>query len=77
MFRRRVVGSLRLHQRGLCGIQIAARNGAFGKELFPRLHDALIQIEIGFCLREIQFGLLCIFGYLRLGCRCKRSLAAM
>ena len=69
MLRRGVVGRLRLHQRGLRSVQVAARNGTFGKELLAAVHDALVQIEIGLGLREIQFGLLRIFRHLRLGRR--------
>ena len=71
----RVVSCLRLHQRGLGRVQIAARNGALGKELLAALHNALVQVEIGFGLRHVQFGLLRILGHLRLGGRGKSSLS--
>ncbi len=69
MLRRRIVGGLRLHQRGLRRIQVAARNRALGKELLAALNDVLVQIEIGLGLRHIQLGLLSFFRHLRLGCR--------
>ncbi len=63
-----VVGGLRLHQRGLGGVQIAAGNRAFREELLAAVHDAGVQVEIGLGLREIEFGLLHIFRNLRFGC---------
>ena len=69
MLGRGVVSSLGLYQRSLGGIQIAARDRALGKKLFAALHDAQIQIEIGFGLCHVQLGLLCILRHLRPGCR--------
>src|SRR3569832_2070726 len=58
---------LRLHQRGLCRIEIAARYSAFGKELFAVVNDAGVQVEFGLGLRVVCFGLLHVFWNLRLG----------
>ena len=67
MIFRRIAGGLRLHQRGLSRIQIAARNRAFGKELLATLHDALVQVESGLGRGCIQFGPPRLFRHLRLG----------
>ena len=69
MFGRSVVSGLRLHQRGLRRVQIAAGNGSLGEELLAAVHDALVQVEIGLGLGQSELGLLRIFRHLRFG-RC-------
>ncbi len=64
-----VVGGLRLHQRGLRGIEVPARDGALGEELLAALDDALVQVKIGLGLGKVEFRPLHIFGNLRLGGR--------
>ena len=64
----RIVGSLRLHQRGLGGVQVAAGNRALGEQLLAAFYDALVQIEIGLGLREVRLRLVRVFRHLRLGC---------
>jgi len=64
-----IVDGLRLYQRRSCSIEIAAGDGALGKELLAALDDAQIQVKIRFGLRQIGLGLERIFRHLRLG-RC-------
>ena len=52
-----VVGGLGLHQCGLRGVEIAAGNGALGEELLAAVDDALVEVEIGLGLGEVEFGL--------------------
>ena len=67
---RDVVGGLRLHQRGLGGVEIAARNRSLREELLAAVDDALVQIEVGLGLGEVGLRLGKIFRDLRacLGC---------
>ena len=67
MLGRGVVGGLGLHQGGLGGVEIAPGDGAFREKLLAAVDDALVQIEIGLGLREIEVGFLHILGNLRLG----------
>src|SRR5579862_9230065 len=62
-----VICGLCLHQGGLGGIEVAPGNSAIGKELLAAVDDALVQIEIGLGLGEIQLGFLRVLGNLRLG----------
>ena len=68
MFGCGVVGGLCLHERGLRCIEIASGNCALREQLLAVVHDAGVQVEICLGLREIEFGLLHVFGNLRFGC---------
>src|SRR5690242_17175718 len=68
MLGRSIVCSLGLHESGFGGVKIASGDSAFGKELFARVHDALIEFQIRFCLLHVKLRLLVLFGHLRLGC---------
>ena len=57
-----LVGGLRLNQRSLGGIQIAAWNRPLGEELCPAVDDALGQVQVGARLGQVKFRLCRVFG---------------
>ena len=59
-----VVSGLGLDERGLGGVEVAAGDGALGEELLAVVDDALVEVEIGFGLGEVELGFLVVLGNL-------------
>jgi len=53
-------GGLSLDEGGLGGIEVAARDGSLGEELFAAGDDALVEVEIRFGLSQVELGFLVI-----------------
>lgn len=67
MFGGGIVCGLRLHQRSLGGVEIAAGDGALLKELGAAFDDALVEAEVGLGLGEIELRGLRGLGHLDAG----------
>ncbi len=59
-----VIGGLGLNERGLGSVEVAAGDGSLGEELLAVVDDALVQVEIGFGLGEVELSFLVILGNL-------------
>ena len=69
-----VVGGLGLNERCGGGIEVASWDGTLREEAFARVVDALLQVEVGFGLGDVLFGLLVVLRHRCLGCGCKGGL---
>ena len=69
-----VVGGLSLNERCGGGVEVASRDGALREEDLAGVVDALLQVQIGFGLGDVLFGLLVVLRDRCFGCGCKSGL---